>query len=666
MHSLRGPGASALAGAAVGALLGTQEAVALYALGDGPLADAVWAVGFDSALLAVVGAGLSALPRPWQRGALLLAVAGLQAARGPSVESAVIDAALRGLSVALATAWLYHDRRQEAGWGAYWCAAWLVTAIATLALAQRVCGPELGRLVSQPTPRTGALLAVAIVHGAALGRGARPLAALGVSALAALAIGVGFGNPSRPPRSAAATAGARPGAPSILLVTLDTLRADHVSAYGYPRKTTPRLDALARRSTLFERAYASSPYTLSTHASLFTGLLPSAHGAHPVPFPNTQPGRATPPDYPLDQRAPTLAERLAQLGYRTGAVAANHGYLGRWTGLSRGFGTYDCRRIRLHRYAPLLAPFLLRASPRLADRFSTEATRRADAITDRALRWVDSAGGAPFFLFLNYYDPHYPYAPPAPWDRRFLPDGPVKPIVLSIVQNQLERGSRRMAPQELAYLLAQYDGEIGFMDSELGRLLDGLEQRGLLEGMLVIVTSDHGEFFGEHGLFQHERALYEEVLRVPLLVKRPRQQQPLRVATRIGLHQVPRFVEALALDPGAADPWSQDAGFEAPRLVAEYWTTRRLHRNNAARFGVPAMRALYDERYKLIQMLGGNDELYDLQSDPGETRNRLHEEAAARERLGEGLAGLALKPRSDAVPLRPEALEELRALGYLN
>jgi arylsulfatase A-like enzyme len=503
------------------------------------------------------------------------------------------------------------------------------------------------------------MIALALVVGS--GRASRATAAC---LAGALAVGAGFGIPVATPAWAPRKQGAVEPGPNVLLITLDTVRADHLSCYGYGRATTPRLDALARQSALFLNAYANSPYTLSSHASLFTGLLPSEHGAHPVPGPLQQSVKA--PDFPLRSNVPTLAERLAERGYRTAGIAANSGYLSAWTGLQRGFQHYDCQRIRLLRFAPLLESVLIRIDPRLHDQYSSEATRHASDITDAAIRFLDTAGSERFFLFLNYYDPHYPYAAPPPYDTMFLPETGWRKTTLSFVQDAIERGERTLAPEEKTFLLAQYDGEIAYADAEVGRLLDVLSERGLLDAMLVIVTSDHGEFFGEHGLFQHERALYEEVLRVPLIVKAPGQKQGARLPQRVGLHQVPALVGSLTTPPASGADWTA-LHFPEPGVLAEYWTTARLRRENPARFRATALRALFEGPWKLVQSLGAGDELYDLAGDPREERNRLASAAgeARHDAMTRGLPPVSAGSAREAPSIDPAAMEDLRALGYL-
>jgi arylsulfatase A-like enzyme len=241
------------------------------------------------------------------------------------------------------------------------------------------------------------------------------------------------------------------GRPSVLLVTIDTLRADHVGVYGAVQAETPRLDALAAAGTRFENAIASTPLTLPSHASLLTGLDPPRHGVRHNGV------------YRLDGEIETLAERFRAAGYATGAVTGAV-VLARRYGLDQGFQSYDDGTSSRRSGA---GGFL---------------ERRAAEVTERALAWLAQAT-RPFFLWVHYYDPHHDYRPPQPFAERFS--------------------------------ASPYDGEIAYVDTQLGRLLDGLEPGGSHRETLILVTSDHGESLGEHGESTHAYTLYDAVLRVP-------------------------------------------------------------------------------------------------------------------------------------------------------
>jgi arylsulfatase A-like enzyme len=293
-------------------------------------------------------------------------------------------------------------------------------------------------------------------------------------------------------------------------MTLDTTRADHLGVYGYERPTSPNLDELAAHAEVYEKAYSTSSWTLPAHASLFTGRYPRSHGMRHDPAGELVLADAI--DAPegirargLSDEALTLAEILQAAGYRTGAVVAGP-WLHRSFGLSRGFVHYDDEAVH--------------------------SARRAAEVTDGALRWLEQ-GDEPFFLFLNYFDPHAPYAPPPRYRKTFLPRGA-----------EVNLRSSRQAP-------ALYDAEILYMDEQVGRLLRALRERGLYDDTLVIVTADHGELLGDRGTWGHERYLWEPLVRVPLVVKRPGPRQPgRREQAPISIVDVlPLVLEAVGLEP---------------------------------------------------------------------------------------------------------------------
>ncbi|MEN8184047.1 MAG: sulfatase, partial [Myxococcota bacterium] len=261
--------------------------------------------------------------------------------------------------------------------------------------------------------------------------------------------------------------------PNVLLITLDTTRRDRLGLYGYERPTSPHLDELASHATVFENAYSTSSWTLPAHASLFTGRYPTSHGMRHDPEGSLILADAI--DAPegirarsLDAEARTLAEILGDAGYQTGAVVAGPWLIGSF-GLARGFEHYDDKGVA--------------------------AGRRAADVTTSALRWLDDVP-EPFLLFLNYFDPHLPYAPPPAYRRSFLP---------SDVSVNLR--SSAQAP-------SLYDAEILYMDEQLGKLFRSLRERGLYDRTLIVVTADHGELLGDRGEWGHERYLWEPLLRV--------------------------------------------------------------------------------------------------------------------------------------------------------
>ena len=405
--------------------------------------------------------------------------------------------------------------------------------------------------------------------------------------------------------------GGRPLGPglNVLLVTLDTTRADRLGCYGYRGAKTARLDRLAAEGVRFENAFADAPITLPSHASLLTGLYPFEHGVR-----NNG-------NFYLPDRFETLATVLRRRGYRTAAFVSSF-ILDRRYGLARGFESYDDR---MEETAALGS--------------SGEAERRGDRTALACTRWLAGYAGrgaaAPFFVWLHLYDPHEPYRPPPPFRDLFV-DQP-------------------------------YDGEIAFTDLVVTSVLEKLAQLGLLDRSLVAVVADHGESLGEHGEETHSMFLYESTIRVPLILWRPGVLPVGRVVASPvrTLDLAPTILDILGEPPlaapharslrGAIDGRSPE---RPPAVYAETYVPK-FYMNGAA------LRALREDRFKLID--APRPELYDLAHDPGETQNRFADEpgVAARlraelERLTAG-AGAAMSVRR----VDDEAVEKLKALGYL-
>lgn len=433
--------------------------------------------------------------------------------------------------------------------------------------------------------------------------------------------------------------GSRTSRPNLLLITLDTTRADRLGCYGYERDTTPTLDALAERSQLFETAIAASSWTLPAHASLFTGKLPTSHGAQydplgPLRLTSAISGPSSWDEYRargLAEDERTLASLLNAAGYQTGAVVGGP-WMRRVFGLDRGFDYYD------------------------DDQIGTLNGRLASQVTESALGWLASVSREtkdPFFLFLNYYDPHAPYRAPEPFRQKFLsaplPDGPS------------ERGEEQeLSPQTLSEL---YDGEIAYMDSEIARLLDGCEELGVADGTIVAVTADHGELFGEHGRLGHGTSLYQEEIRVPLLIKPAGgKNPPKRVGT--ATHQID-VMPMLLTQMGIEIPISvQGTAEPRPRpLVSEVYPLPLASVDGS-------WQALLARDYKLLKNGDGNDMLFKLNEDPNERDNRIEREPMVAEQMKRYLERhlQALPEPGDAGPPRAldaETEEALRSLGYI-
>jgi arylsulfatase A-like enzyme len=486
-------------------------------------------------------------------------------------------------------------------------------------------------------------------------------------------------------------ASVRPGAdrpPNVVLVVIDTLRRDRVSAYGYHRKTSPNLDRLAAEGALFERAYTTASWTLPAHASLFTGLYTASHG--------TDNGRIR-----LPSAHRTLAEILAEAGYRTAGFSANP-WLSTMSGLDQGFETFEYLGIQTTTSGFFLNLFKGRL------RLLLHGTDRLDLgaadITDRLLRWISDVrrGGEPFFVFLNYMEVHEPYGTvPEPFFSAFLSEqlprdigrGWVRETPLFLCascdpsfDSLLEcRADRWHVPEEqLRHAVDLYDAGLLYVDHHIGRILDSLERDGMLEHTVVLVTSDHGESLGERGQMGHGGLLYNSVLDIPLLVRYPPAFAPgTRISEAVSLVDVLPTVEELAglarsdlPDTVSLLPGSGLAG-RPERVLTEYvpiaenvWKAvgRRLRCDY--HIAGRSSASLQKGHEKLIWSSTGELELFDLAADPREERNLVSARPEAARNLEAELRAwrLALLSRSEdgeTFELDPATKQTLESLGYI-
>jgi arylsulfatase A-like enzyme len=397
--------------------------------------------------------------------------------------------------------------------------------------------------------------------------------------------------------------------PLVLVYLVDTLRADHLPLYGYARETAPHLTAFARDAVVFDQAIASSSWTKPSVASLFTSLPPRDHGC--VQFYT-----------PLDERFTTLAERMRDHGYATGAVVANSLVQARKMSFDQGFSYF--------------------ASP--------ASPQGAAEVVDGALAFLDARKGQPAFLYLHTMDAHTPYRPPPPFDAAFRAAGETA--------TRAAEPSDYRKPRDLARIVAQYDGAVAYGDREFGRLMSGLRQRGLYDGALVVFVSDHGEEFLEHDGWVHGHTLYDELVRVPLVVKYPGQRDAGRRVTRqVQLVDVlPTVLKSQGMAPAVGIAGQAlDDSFEAtgPERIAVFETKYREHVAYGARAdGAKYVRHVYPESAERV---------FDLRGDPGEKRGRpaaSSETAAPLKRAAE--AGVSLGAFRHRLRASGDAVYELR------
>jgi len=404
------------------------------------------------------------------------------------------------------------------------------------------------------------------------------------------------------------------GAPNVLLIILDTVRAASMSFMGYERATTPEIARVAGEGIVFDQAYAMAPWTLPSHAGIFTARYPSTLSA----------------DWrvPLDATQPLLSEAFARAGYVTAGFAANHFYTSWESGLTRGFAHYeDYRRtwkqvllsttllqtnffwsvahdLRLSNIATQLLHLDLRTQT-----MWTSDRKLAGLVSTEFLDWEGKPRTRPYFAFLNFYDAHLPYDPPGEWHTRFAGE-----------PNDLDR----------------YDGAIAYMDHEVGRTLDALRTRGVLDNTVVIITSDHGEGFGEHGLHGHGNSLYRPELHVPLVIRYPaRVPQAQRVDTPASLRDLGATLfdltgmQAFNTLAGAslASAWqATTAPSNLSPVVSE--VSAGINTEPSAPVSRGAMRSLIDSTAHYIRNGDGVEELYSYRSDPAEGRDLAADDSA--------------------------------------
>lgn len=471
------------------------------------------------------------------------------------------------------------------------------------------------------------------------------------------------------PRWPVGVPGAGVGQPNVILITLDTVRADHLSVYGYERDTTPNLRQWAREGfTVYRAASAASNHTLPTHASIFTGWNSHRHGA--------QVSLGFPAGRPIAAEAPVLPVLLAGHGYLTAGIAANAIYVRSELGFGRGFAYYDSD-LPAQTFSPTPPYFLAETLRELvATAFRTvdaepsfwtaaEVNRKAAGLLDHAI-----GTGQPFFLFLNYMDAHVPYVPPPPFDTRYQG---ADPSFRWFTYNKLRedvaiRRTRVLDGRAREHLTSQYDGAIAYLDQQLGALLARLRESGVYDNSLIIVTADHGEGLGERSLIGHGLSLYQHELHVPLMVKYPHATTGTVVETPVGSVDVlPTILDVVGVTaPSDLDGVSLRRVERVARraIVAESSDVREA--DGHAALVQPAEIALISGAMKLISHADGRTELYELSKDPLEQTD-LSRSTQVPESWRLIIARLAAQPArsSQGLPVDPSVLERLRSLGYV-
>jgi arylsulfatase A-like enzyme len=419
------------------------------------------------------------------------------------------------------------------------------------------------------------------------------------------------------------------GAANVLLIVMDTVRADSLGLYGYGRDTTPNLARWAQRGVRFDLALAPAPWTFPSHVSFLTGQLPTDQNAHWLPR--------------LEPGFPTLAEHLGARGYATAGFAANTHWCSYETGMDRGFAHYEDYPLTPRSLLACTVPgrWILRhiIGPRTdyAAKWLRSQSRDARSINGALQRWLNDRrpAGRPYFAFVNYLDAHEPFLPPSDAPRFGL--RPRSAAESRMLLDYWDRDKFTLSERDVQLARDSYDDCIAALDREIGRLLDELEGRGLLENTVVIITSDHGEQFGEHGVFNHGYSLYAHEIHVPLLVIAPSVPAGRSVSEPVSLRDLPATIaDLLRIDaeppfPGRslvrtwADP-PEAQSIDAARSLSEVDIPLIIL---PQRGRGPKQRgytlSLVAENLHYTVDLSGTEELYDLAADPLELHDLRNE-----------------------------------------
>ena len=439
--------------------------------------------------------------------------------------------------------------------------------------------------------------------------------------------------------------------PNVLLVVLDAARADHFSCYGYERKTTPNIDRLAAEGFRFSRAVSTSSWTLPSHASLFTGLLPEEHGT-------------TAQNNWLIDRIPTLAELMRVRGYRTGGFS-NNPFVDKQQNLSRGFETF----------VPVWS---------LVDLVTDEIPYNTE-YTDKVVKeFIDSdSNRKPWFVFINFMEPHMPYLPPEPYRSQYLKPGQeITARVDSAIRyaEPLQAGTLKLTRDELDAMVAIYDGAINYNDKVVEDIIKHIQGRGELDNTIVIVLSDHGELFGEHNFFVHGGMLPRQLINIPLIIRYPKVIE--KPAVRDELVSICDIYNTLSGYLGLEEQSIKSAApvrdlFAKKIAPAPAWSLLKVGRtSNSDRIYMHDSKSLWtpdDMHY--IDVAAETTQVYNLKSDFDETNNLIpakikKEEAQAKVNgYASGITELEQLPEDLVVSgdwtNDPQQTKAMKALGYV-
>jgi arylsulfatase A-like enzyme len=428
----------------------------------------------------------------------------------------------------------------------------------------------------------------------------------------------------------------------IILIGIDTLRADHLSCYGYSRQTSPGLDALAREGVRFENAYSSAPWTLPAMTSIFTSLPPPQHGIEAR-------------DLHLDHSVPTLAGAFTSQNWPTSAFIT-HIFVSHIFGLNSGFQEFQELSIDWS--------------------FQEGSQLKAEQLNAHVFPWLDTHRNKKFFLYLHYFDPHWDYDPPAPYDRKFTNPNYKGPASgkFSYLRKYL-RTSDGLTPEDIQHVVDLYDGEIAYTDYHLSKLFEKLKAMQMWDDSLVVVLADHGEEFKEHGSFHHH-TLYREALHVPVILKppggRPRDWRAVVTERMQTIDIGPTLLQM----SGLKIPQSFRGSSIIPLMNGSIKTDRIVFARDKRSHSVKS--AIIADQFKLIDFFTDTgvlkkQKLFNLDSDPKELYSIEEQEPKIVKQLGKSLldwnetektSAFNKKIRENPVMLDEGQEESLKALGY--
>lgn len=434
------------------------------------------------------------------------------------------------------------------------------------------------------------------------------------------------------------------GPSGVVVIVMDAARAENFGCYGYRRPTSPNIDEFARETTFYTHAIASSPWTLPTHASIFTGKDPLEHGAHRVDSLKFNDSEFA---NPLHEKHKTLAEAFEAKGFATGAFIANEAYVNHRYQMDQGFQTFRSY-------------------------YTT-----SDTINDMVYQWLDTLSTDRFFLFINYMDTHAPYnARPRPGFLAEPPpndEGNLHQQLLLTFMNPHMKSYGLSLPELQQTVIDQYDTAIANLDEQIGLLFEYLKAKGLYRRSIIVLTSDHGEAFGEHDLVGHGQDVYQQLLWVPLFIKYPEQTNPKRIETPVSTSDIPRIIfSQFPLVSMQADPSDfPNIPGEHPITAENYFAHPRILKMNPRERNFDRIRTvIFDWPYKYIRSSDGNHEIYDLSGDTRETANLFSKRRDIAERMEKRLSEYqSSRPRFGEITkqdrLTEEEIDRLKSLGYI-